>query len=176
MSADSQAPIGIDSVRAAADAIRHAIAEADGPLPPSYLIDFLLRDWRRHLAWTHHRHGSESREWRQAVDITQRLLVSVLPIDSAETRSKLLKTLPTLIGDLRAGMAAVAVPEAERDAFLSELRETHMALINAPLPTAPPVEPDFTSTVAMNVMDPRYRELLDKLDGASVESVEHIDM
>ncbi|MBK8957392.1 MAG: hypothetical protein IPM80_02930 [Proteobacteria bacterium] len=33
---------------------------------------------------------------------------------------------------------------------------------------------DFSDTVTMDVRDPRYRALLDRLDGA--DSVEHIEM
>lgn len=166
--------ITLGDVQAAGAAIRKAIADGDGPLPPKFLVEFLLQEWRRYLALTHHRHGPESDEWAAAVDCTRRLILSVLPVRSASQRSKLMQSLPRLVTDLKAGCAVAATPGSVRDAFLAQLREIHLALIEPPKNGKQAPEPDLSDTITMDVRDPRYRMLLDKLDGA--DGVEHIEM
>ena len=171
---DRKPRFSAEDVGAAATVIRRAIAEADGPLPPSFLIEFLLHAWRRHLACTHHDQGPTSAAWKAAATITNQLLVSVLPLETSEARGQLLKILPALITELKAGMTAVNTPVEDQEYFLGELRIIHLDLINGPLTPATAPAPDLSQTVTMNVLDPRYRALLDKLDG--MDSVEHIDM
>lgn len=166
--------ITLGDVQAAGAAIRKAIADGDGPLPPKFLVEFLLQEWRRYLALTHHREGPDSADWAAAVDATRRLILSVLPVRSAAQRSKLMQSLPKLVADLKKGCATAATPDAARDAFLAQLREIHLALIEPPKNGREAPEPDLSDTITMDVRDPRYRLLLDKLDGA--DGVEHIEM
>lgn len=166
--------ITLGDVQAAGAAIRKAIADGDGPLPPKFLVEFLLQEWRRYLALTHHRHGPASTAWAAADDATRRLILSVLPVRSPAQRSKLMQSLPKLVADLKTGCAIAATPESTRDAFLAQLREIHLALIEPPKNGKEAPEPDLSDTITMDVRDPRYRMLLDKLDGA--DGVEHIEM
>ena len=166
--------ITLGDVQAAGAAIRQAIANGDGPLPPKFVVEFLLQEWRRYLALTHHRHGPESAAWRAAVEATLRLIVSVQPVTSPAQRSKLMQSLPQLVADIKAGTAAARTPDAVRDAFLAQMRELHLVLIEPPKRGNAAPEPDLSDTISMDVRDPRYRALLDKLDGA--DGVEHIEM
>lgn len=166
--------ITLGDVQAAGAAIRKAIADGDGPLPPKFLVEFLLQEWRRYLALTHRRHGPESVEWQAAVDATLHLILSVLPVRSAAQRSKLTQSLPKLVADLKIGTATAGTPVAVRDAFLAQLRDVHLGLIEPPKSGKEAPEPDLSDTISMDVRDPRYRMLLDKLDGA--DGVEHIEL
>ena len=67
-----------------------------------------------------------------------------------------------------------STPPTVRDDFLSQLREIHLALIEPPKDGKEKPEPDLSDTITMDVRDPRYRMLLDRLDGA--DGVEHIEM
>jgi len=174
VSQERSATIDRQDVRAAADIIRRAIADADGPLPPAFLIEFLIRDWRRYLAAVHHKAGPRSIVLKDAEALTNRLLLSVLPADTRESRDTLMKGLPRLVLELKAGMVEAAIEPERREQFLGELRSWHLGLLEAPIPTSAPPQADLSETVAMNVFDPRYRELLDRLDG--LDSVEHIEM
>lgn len=174
MTESSRPPINLVDVQAAGVAIRLAIAEAEGPFAPRFLVEFLLKQWRRYLALLHHRHGPMSADWAHAMDTTRRLLCSVLPVATLEDRSRLLKYLPRLIADLKIGAAVAGIAPADRDAFLAELRELHIAQLGPRLAGAQRKPVDLSDTIAMNVRDPRFRDFLDKLDGA--DSVEHIEM
>lgn len=172
--ASNATQITLADVQAAGAAIRKAIADGDGPLPPKFVVQFLLQEWRRYLALTHWRHGPDSPQWTSAVDATQRLILSVLPVRSAAQRSKLMQSLPQLVADLKTGCATAATPGDVRDEFLAQLRETHLALLEPRKDRAETPERDLSDTVTMDVRDPRYRLLLDKLDGA--DGVEHIEV
>ena len=174
MSSDPFTQPGLEDVRAAGNVIRQAIAEADGPLPPSFLIEFLLSDWRRFLVFVHYDHGADSAEWQAAVATTKALLLSVLPLESAEARTQLIQSLPGLLVQLKAGMARAGTPDDVRDRFLDELRAAHVAVMDAPPPSSPRNALDLSQTVTVNLLDPRHRALIDRLDG--LDELEHIDM
>lgn len=174
MSKERSATLNEDDIHAAATVIRRAIAEAEGPLPPSFLIEFLVRDWRLYLASVHHKAGPRSIVLKEAEALTQRLLLSVLPIETREARTVLMQGLPRLVAELKLGMMEVGISPERREEFLNALRTHHLALLDAPLPTGPAARADLADTVAMNVFDPRYRDLLDRLDG--LDSLEHIEM
>jgi hypothetical protein len=166
--------IQLADVQAAGAAIRKAIADGDGPLPPKFLVEFLLQEWRRYLALTHHRHGPASAEWQAAVDATLRLIVSAQPVHSPAQRSRLMQSLPALVAAIKFGTGVADTPLATREAFLAEMRNIHLALIEPPVDGKEKPEADLSDTVSMDVRDPRYRMLLDRLDGA--DGVEHIEM
>ncbi len=164
-----------EDFQAASTAIRRTIADGEGSLPPRFVVEFLLQEWRRYLALTHHQAGPGSPEWKEALAVTRQLLTSLQPSPGAAARAKLTQSLPRLVADLKTGMALAATAPETRDAFLRELRDLHLRLLD---PNAPPVEalfPDHLSdTITMDTRDPRLRALLDRLDGA--DGVEYIEM
>lgn len=161
-------------IKAAGTEIRKAIADADGPLPPHFLVEFLLQQWRRHLALLHHHEGAASQAWRDAVDTTRRLLRSVLPVTTVEERTALAREVPKLVSDLKLGARAGRIDPLALELFLKQLGELHFAKLDPKRPLDKSNASDLSDTIAMDVQDPRYRALLDKLDGA--EGVEHIEM
>lgn len=159
---------------AAGAAIREAIADADGPLPPYFLVDFLLSQWRRYLALVHHDQGPASATWANAVDATRRLLLSVLPVTSIEQRQALAKSVPKLIADIKKGARDGNIEPAALDIFLKQLGDFHFIKLDPKRPLDPTNPNDLSDTISMDVRDPRYRALLDQLDGR--DGVEHIEM
>ena len=174
MSTEQPITAGAEDIRAAATVIRQAIADADGPLPPSFLMSFMLRDWRRYLAYVHRRAGPRSIIWRNAGELTARIVASTVPLPSREARDELVRALPKLVHEVKTGMALAGMTSAQRDAFLLQLRAHHLSLLSAPLDPGLSERPDLSQTVAMDVVDPRYRALLDQLDG--LDDLEHIEM
>ncbi len=172
---DNAAPRSFQAdVQAAGELLRYAIAETEGPMPPSWVVEFMLRSWRRYLVLVHHDNGPDSAAWLHATDLTRRLLASIAPIESPAERSKLARGLPRLVGDIRQAIDCAQIDAEERDRFLEQLRQLHFSLFKAEQQDTEEPKVDLSETVTMDVRDPRFRGLLDKLDGA--ESVEHIDM
>lgn len=162
-----------DDIQAASAALRNTIAETEGPLPPAWVVEFMLRSWRRYLVLVHHDNGPGSAAWARAIDCTRRLLQSIVPTESPERRALLVRELPRLVTDVKIAIDKAQVDPQERDTFLDQLRQLHMSLLKLDKMPADNGT-DFSDTVTMDVRDPRYRALLDKLDGA--EGMEHIEM
>lgn len=162
-----------DDIQAASAALRNTIAETEGPLPPAWVVEFMLRSWRRYLVLVHHDNGPGSAAWARAIDCTRRVLDSIVPTESPERRAQLIRELPRLVTDVKIAIDKAQIDGQERDTFLDQLRQLHMSLLKL---DQLPIDrgTDFSDTVTMDVRDPRYRALLDKLDGA--EGMEHIEM
>ena len=96
-----------------------------------------------------------------------------MPTESPERRAQLIRELPRLVTDVKIAIDKAQIDGQERDTFLDQLRQLHMSLLKL---DQLPIDrsTDFSDTVTMDVRDPRYRALLDKLDGA--EGMEHIEM
>jgi len=100
-----------------------------------------------------------------------------VPLPTREARDALVKGLPKLVHELKTGMALAGMSATQRDAFLLQLRAHHLELLSAPLDPGLGGRADLSQTVAMDVADPRYRSLLDQLDGLeSMDGLEHIEM
>jgi len=164
-----------EDFEAASTAIRRTIADGEGSLPPRFVVEFLLQEWRRYLALTHHQAGPGSLEWKDALAVTRQLLTSLQPSPGGAARAKLMQSLPRLIADLKTGMAVAATAPETRDVFLRELRDLHLRLLDPNAPPGNARSPDrLSDTITMDTRDPRLRALLDRLDGA--DGVEHIEM
>ena len=177
--------ISAEHIRAAAGEVRRAIEEMQGPMPPVFVVEFLLKEWRRYLALVHQESGEGSEAWGNAVAAMGRLLWSVTPKANATERASLSEGLAELVATLKTGMKEVNTQQDVRDAFLASLSEAHLAILHtAEVPARPQSEiasaaerPDGAvhgdDTITMDVRDPRYRELLDLL---STDNVEQIDI
>lgn len=159
--------------------IRHAIQASGGPLPPAFIVQFLLGDWCRYLTLTLDTHGEESEEVRSAMETTALLLWSVSPVPTEEEKAELVERAPELIAGLKDGMTAAGVGRDEQDAFLLQLRDWHVDLMarrkgyeaagRAFDPTRKPCGDD---TIQLDAQDIRCRELMDMLDNAEAEYIE----
>ena len=60
--------------------IRYAIEASGGPLPPAFIVQFLLGDWRHYLTSTLNACGEDSEEARATMETTALLLWSARPV------------------------------------------------------------------------------------------------
>jgi hypothetical protein len=162
------------SITAASEVVRRAIEATPGPLPPPFLVELLLSSWRRFLAIVHRDRGAESHEWRQAVDLTERLLWSVAPKPELKARDELQGALESLVEGIRQALEIADVPELDRRALLGELAQVHIARLQPERPGPYALatgERATADTVTLDMRDPRYAKLLDLLNGAEIEQV-----
>lgn len=166
-----------DDIQAASAAIRTAIERTDGPLPPTFLVEFLLRHWRVYLARLHAQHGADSKLWREAIALTQQLLWSVSPKVTNAERAALAGALKSLLEGLRQGAAIATVADAAQRGFFDDLSRWHLWLINPasnPMPAAAATQkpaPDFGATLRLDSVDPRYRKIMDYLESDNIEEI-----
>lgn len=163
------------NVQVATDAIRNAIERIQGPLPPPFVVEFLMRQWRRYLVaiLAENRPGGE--DWLGALSAMEWLLWSVAP-KSPDERAKLLRELRGGLESLRAGMRAIGTGEALVEPFFAQLETHHRTLLQPMREVSETAgtddEPTGTSTVQLDIHDPRYRRIMDLLNDADVENID----
>ncbi len=166
------------NVQVATDAVRHAIERMQGPLPPPFVVEFLMRQWRRYLVALlaeDHRRGEE---WLAALATMEWLLWSVVP-KAADEQSTLLRELRQGLDALRAGMHAIGTDDTVVEPFFKQLEAHHRALLQPAAAVTPGVtgtgrdgESTGSTTVQLDVHDPRYRRIMDLLNEADVENID----
>jgi hypothetical protein len=166
-----------DDIQAASAAIRTAIERTEGPLPPTFLVEFLLRHWRVYLARLHAQCGADARLWHDAVALTQQLIWSVSPKITNAERAALAGSLKSLLEGVRQGATVAAVAESVQRVFFDDLSRWHLWLINPasnPAPTAaatPKSALDLGATLRLDTVDPRYRKIMDYLESDNIEEI-----
>lgn len=104
-----------------------------GRVVPPVIIAFLITQWQRMLADVHQKAGGESATWKGAVSVMNDLIWSVAPKLDADERRKLVDMLPGLLRRLDEGIDYLGMPQAERDAFFSDLVKCHAEAVRAGL-------------------------------------------
>jgi hypothetical protein len=89
------------------------------------LREFLTQVWARVITESMLRHGDDDERTASALKTVDDLLWSLQIPDHPQSRQRLLALLPDLLKRLRAGMAVVALPEAQQQAVLDELMAVH---------------------------------------------------
>lgn len=159
--------------------IRHAIQASGGPLPPAFVVQFLLGDWCKYLTLTLDSYGEDSDEVRSAMETTALLLWSVRPVPTEEEKAELVERAPELIAGLKEGMASAGIGREVQEAFLLQLRDWHVDLMArrkgyeaAGRAFDPTRKPGGDDTIQLDAQDIRSRELMDMLDHAEAEYIE----
>jgi hypothetical protein len=129
---------------------------------------FLSGPWVEVLAHAMASQGNDKPETQSLVGTIDELLWSLERPASELDRDAVRQRLPGLIGRLKAGMALINLPQAERDRVLDELMQTHSRRLRGPRPMAPPVSPaspeqDNPHAVVQQMRD----EVLDQREDAA---------
>jgi hypothetical protein len=166
-------------VQAATAAIRNLVEGTHGPLPPAAVLEFLVHHWRRYLFLVHRNHGGHGTAWTDAVRVGELLLWSVIPKTTADDRSRLTAALDTLLADLKHGMTAIHMTEAEQETFLGGLADLHLDAMHVAHQAsgttgqaAGPNATDLDNTISLDVRDPKYAQLIDLLKSGNVEQID----
>jgi hypothetical protein len=99
---------------------------------PDYLQDFLPQVWSQALVLAANRDGADSDRSLRYRRAARDLVMSVQPKGSPPLRQKFLMQLPSLMKDLKEGMALVGWPEAAQRDFFARLLPAHAASLKAP--------------------------------------------
>ncbi len=117
-----------ERAKAAVDALL-AEALADAEVPAS-VETLLLEPWRKYLQWVTLREGDDSESWQQAARLTRRLIWSVDPRPVEEgTRAELLRAIPGIVDELRAGLHNISWDPFAIDAAIRDLELTHVDVL-----------------------------------------------
>lgn len=118
-----------------------AVRALESESPPQPVCAFIEDHWLKVLVSTLLQHGDKSAEWRTQLMVADRLIWSAQPKSEPEDRARLLKLLPELLRRIHAGLAAVGVDEARRNALLSPCMAIHSAALHGRTADVPPTPP-----------------------------------
>ena len=96
---------------------------------PFDVRSFSETTWAEYMTSLRLQHGSESDDWRVAVQTLDDLLWSITAKERTAQKARLAKMVPPLIRNLRAGGAAVKVGDERMKPFLEAVYQLHMAAI-----------------------------------------------
>ena len=118
---------------------------------PPLVRDFLETVWTDYMTAIRAAEGESSPAWEAASAALDDLLWSITAKERTAQKARLTKLIPRLIGNLRKGCTAVALPPERTKAFLESLYELHMAAIKAK--SQPPVSAAAGATGAKLAAD-----------------------
>ncbi|MGH8801415.1 MAG: DUF1631 family protein, partial [Casimicrobiaceae bacterium] len=104
---------------------------------PQFLAEFLRRHWQQALENAYLREGQDSDAWSASVATLEDLVWSVQPKKAVEDRRHLVALLPSLLKRMNANVPAAQWAPGEREAFMSNLVETHAAAVKPSLASTP---------------------------------------
>ena len=178
--------ISTGHLRAASTAIRWCIESGGGPLPPLFVMELLLYEWRRFLAIVHRDYGDSSEQWRNAMTATRQLLWSVAPKATDNERKDLSAALDRIVASVKDALIAARSDPSTQATFLRQLADCHLSLVSSGRLGHQPGDAQAAGsdketgrrgvrlgdTIEMNVHDPRYRDLADLLESNNVDQIE----
>lgn len=114
---------------------------------PEVVQNLLARPWANVLVLTLLRHGENSQEWVQALQVADDVIWAVQPKTDEADRARLLELVHPLSEAIREGLALVALHEDEVERILSELSDCIEGVLNDCPPEAAeiPEEPTASS-------------------------------
>ena len=101
-----------------------------GKALPEKIGTFLFDVWQDYLLLIYLRKDDEPEVWVHALDAMKNLISSVTPPKDDLERKQILKLLPSLIKELRAGLKRISYDKHSQSAFFKELAVFHVLLMN----------------------------------------------
>jgi len=96
---------------------------------PKVVQQVLEEAWSDVLRITFLRHGPESPEWRQGLEVVDRLLWSVETKHDNKQRKELLAAIPNLLKELREGLLGISYDQHKMTKLFKDLRNAHIACL-----------------------------------------------
>ena len=109
-----------------------------GKTLPEVVVRLLQEAWSKVLLLTCLKHGTQSEQWQAALTTMDDLIWSVTPHEAPEARARLLELVPSLLKNLREGLASAAFdPFSTSDCF-TRLEALHVQTLQQLNPTIEP--------------------------------------
>ncbi|MEX2473971.1 DUF1631 domain-containing protein [Marinobacter sp.] len=133
----------------AADSVNRLIADATaGRELPEPVQALLSEAWSKYLQWTILREGADSDAWKKAVELSHKLIWSLDPHPvTNDTRAELLRSIPSIVDNLRRALQEISWDPFATDAFIRDLELAHVDVFqqlvttrSAPAPQQPKME------------------------------------
>ncbi|RLJ19638.1 DUF1631 domain-containing protein [bacterium endosymbiont of Escarpia laminata] len=96
---------------------------------PEAVISLLRDGWKDVLLLNYLRQGPESEEWKESLEIVDKLLWSVAPKKEYAERQELLRNIPELLRNLRERLNAISFDQHKMARLFKELQNCHIACL-----------------------------------------------
>lgn len=134
---------------------------------PAAVVKLLQDGWSNVMFLICLKEGAESPGWQHALKTVDDLLVSVADSDGPADRAQLLRMLPTLLKDLRAGLSRIGFNPFDLSQLFTDLEQIHLQRLKKDDPAAAgavaPVPPVLTDPVAPMFPDVEPAPTLDEM-------------
>ena len=97
-----------------------------GKTLPEVVVRLLQEAWSKVLLLTCLKHGTQSEQWQAALTTMDDLIWSVTPHEAPEARARLLELVPSLLKNLREGLASAAFDPFSTSDFFTRLEALHV--------------------------------------------------
>ena len=109
-----------------------------GKTLPEVVVRLLQEAWSKVLLLTCLKHGTQSEQWQAALTTMDDLIWSVTPHEAPEARARLLELVPSLLKNLREGLASAAFDPFSTSDFFTRLEALHVQTLQQLNPTIEP--------------------------------------
>lgn len=98
---------------------------------PQVALDIINQAWKNYMLLVLLKEGEQAEAWEQAISTLDKLLWSVRPAADFTSPDALLKTVPGLLKELRAGMSKLGFNPFDMNKMFAELEAEHLNRIKA---------------------------------------------
>ncbi len=118
----SEAALGQAKTEKARSVVRETISERikDAPLPPS-VSELLVKHWHKFLLSNHLRHGIQSPEWLDSVQVIDDIIWVIQPHTDSKSQQRAMKLVPHLTNRIQSGIKKANAQNEEWNALLPTL-------------------------------------------------------
>ncbi len=143
---------------------------------PKVVITLLEEAWSNVLFLICLKDGEDDKNWRNALSVVDDLLWSVDPMDSTADRQRLLKMVPNLLKNLRAGLTKIGYNPFDMNELFTGLEAIHLAQLNE-LSTVKLDVPAKAAAKAKQtqIIGKTLDEMLEQRSGSSDVSLKQLD-
>ena len=139
---------------ARATVAREVQARAQGKSLPEVVTKLIDEAWSNVLFVSGLKYGYDSQEWQQGLATLEQLVWSVQPPRNTEHRQRLIKLVPVLLKQLRAGLDTISYNPFEMSELFKSLQAAHLACIRGESSKAAPVTVTVDDSAVERVADP----------------------
>lgn len=97
---------------------------------PTAVLTLINEDWRKVLNLRLLQKGKDSTEWKQAIELMEKLLWSVRPKTDDAERKELIATIPTLLKSLRSSLSGASFTQHKITKHFKDLQACHLQCLS----------------------------------------------
>ncbi|MCU7842692.1 MAG: DUF1631 domain-containing protein [Candidatus Thiodiazotropha sp. (ex Monitilora ramsayi)] len=127
----NQVTRGKEQLRSAKQTVVHELNERlrVQQVVPEAVMSLLEDGWKDVLLLNYLRQGADSKEWKESLEVVDRLLWSVQPKSDYAERQKLLRGIPELLRNLRERLNSISFDQHKMARLFKELQNCHIGCL-----------------------------------------------